>query len=182
MLPVTRGQLWFISHPNIKEYPHMSRCVAGPEKNGVCCRKFGEITFESRHPIYIQYDGRHLIFVGVAWHFSVLKTSDRECLWFPTDWWKLHGKIPILSGNTEGCSFCTSSTSSSTFKWKPLNFRGCLTRWTYHPRFQCCRKLPEAKDSNLKYTVYNLADNVSWIFQWLPLCLRGRSTHFICGP
>ena len=32
-------------------------------KNIAFCRKFGDITLESRHPIYIRSDGRHFDFL-----------------------------------------------------------------------------------------------------------------------
>ena len=71
VLPVNGGHLWFTSHTDVGEYPHMSRRAAGPQKWGTR-RKFSDITFESRHPTYIRSDGRHFVFLwawlGLFWY------------------------------------------------------------------------------------------------------------------
>ena len=46
VLPVNGGRLQFTSHPDVGEYPQMSRRVAGP-KNGGTRRNFDDITFKS---------------------------------------------------------------------------------------------------------------------------------------
>ena len=55
-------------------------------KNYVICRKFSDITLESRHPINIRFDGRHFsFFVGMAHNIVEVETSERMCLCSPTD-------------------------------------------------------------------------------------------------
>ena len=48
VLPVSGSHLWFTSHPDVGEYSNMCHRVARLQNWG-CCRKFGYVTFESRH-------------------------------------------------------------------------------------------------------------------------------------
>ena len=80
----------------------MCHRVLGPQK----IRSADENLFLSRsiHDINIisGFTAAILILVGVAWLFWVPETSEMMYLWFPTDWWKPHRKIPTRSGDTGG--------------------------------------------------------------------------------
>ena len=95
VLPVNGSHLWFTSHPDVGEYSNMCHRVTGPQKMLVAVGNL--VISRSNHDILITsgLTAAILLLVGVAWHFSVSETSELMCLWFPTDWWKPHRRIPI---------------------------------------------------------------------------------------
>ena len=79
---------------------HISLTVLLDVKTGVNCWRFNDVTFESRHPIYIRSEGRDFDFF--CGRIVKLKASERMCLYFPIDLCKLHEQLPIRSGAHRG--------------------------------------------------------------------------------
>ena len=126
VFPVNGGQLWFFQPPWRRRVITLLLDL----NNGVICRKFSDITLESRHPIYIRSDDRHFdFFVNVAWNIVKLETSGRMSLYSLTDKWKPREKILIRSGDLEGGSFCPPPSWARTYTEKVWATAGL---WSIH--------------------------------------------------
>ena len=58
---------------------HLSPTMLLDIENGVTRRKFGDITFELRHPIYNQSDGRHYNFCERGLNYCYILGNQKEC-------------------------------------------------------------------------------------------------------
>ena len=140
---------------SIQLCPIMLMCL----KNIGTQRKFGLIAFELWNPIHIRGHCRHLQFLR-AWLKIVRYLGHQKiCSWFPTDWWELHEKMPIRSGDTGvGAAFASPRRLRSQKKSRR------------HPRAKKpspweIKKVPTEFDCSVGLTGYATDENY-----WLTWC------------
>jgi len=83
VLPVMSAIFDFPGHSSIEEYSLYSSNVLLDLKNGVICRKFNDITCESRNLIYIRFDGRHFYLCGRGFEYYETWKIRKNVLVFP---------------------------------------------------------------------------------------------------
>ena len=103
VLPVNGGHLWFISPPDVREYPHESRRVAGPQEMKLLSEVWwyhGRITTSYLHPVWRPSVWLLWAWLDIIWYRkNVLVISYRlvKTAWKTSDTFRIYRAVQLLS-------------------------------------------------------------------------------------